>query len=101
VVLEESAVRGAVVDPPALGVDHGDQVADVFRDEPEALLAFLQLLHGAPVLGDVAEAPPPAYRLPFAQLRPGIALENSAVLEFDGVEALQPGMRVEVAHLRA
>jgi len=34
-------------------------------------------------------------------LRPGVALENAAVLELDGVEALLSGMRVKRAHLGA
>src|SRR5258706_8836824 len=82
-VLEHAAVRGAVVDAPALGIHHGDEVADVFRYQAKAFLALAQLLLGAPVLGNVTEAPDPTYRLAVDELRPGIALEDPAVLELD------------------
>jgi len=95
------SARRAVVDAPALGVDQGDQVSDVLRDQPEPLFAFAQLLLGAPVLGDVAETPHPADRLPLDELGSGIALEDAAVAELDRVEALQAGMRVELRHLLA
>src|SRR5207247_2527869 len=80
VVLEDGPVGRAVVDAPALGVDHRDQVADVLGDEAKALFALAQLFLGAAVLGHVAEAPHPADRLSLDELRPGVALEGQAVL---------------------
>src|SRR6266849_6767376 len=50
-VLEDGPVGGAVVDAPAFGVDHRDQVANVLGDEAEALFALAQLLFRVPVLG--------------------------------------------------
>src|SRR6266851_5709943 len=100
-VLEDGPVGRTVVDAPALGVDHGDQIADVLGDEAEALFALAQLFLGVPVLGHVAEAPHPADRLSLDELGPGIAFEDAAVLELDGVETLPAGIRIERIHLVA
>src|SRR6266581_5434361 len=100
-VLEDGPVGRTVVDAPALGVDHGDQIADVLGDEAKALFALAQLFLGVAVFGHVAEAPHPAYRLPLDELGPGIAFEDAAVLELDGVETLLAGIRIERIHLVA
>jgi len=84
-----------------LGVDERDQIAHVLRDQAKALLALSQPFLRAPVLGDVAKAPYAADRLSLDELRPGVAFEDAAVLELDGVEAFLPGMVVELAHLPA
>src|SRR4029077_12442851 len=101
VVLEQAAVRRAVVDAPALGGEESNQIAHFLRDQAKALLALSQPFLRAPVLGDVAEAPYAADRLPLDELRPGVALEDAAVLELDRIEAFLPGMFVEFAHLPA
>src|SRR5467141_1343564 len=100
-VLEDGPVGRAVVDAPAFGVDHGDQIADVLGDEAKALFALAQLFLGAAVFGHVAEAPDPADRLPLDELGPGIAFEDAAVPELDGVETLLAGNRIERVHLVA
>src|SRR6267143_497430 len=100
-ILEYGPVGRTVVDAPALGVDHGDQIADVLGDESETLFALAQLFLGAPVLGHVAEAPDPADGLPLDELGPGIALEDATVLERDRVETLPAGIRIERIHLVA
>jgi len=100
-VLEDGPVGRAVVDAPAFGVDHGDQVADVLGDEAKALFALAQFFLGTAVLGHVAEAPDPPDRLPLDELGPGIALEDAAVPELDGVETLLAGIRIERVHLVA
>src|SRR5258708_2588736 len=56
-------------------------------------------LFRAPALGDVAKAPDSPHRPPGDILRARITLEDAPVLEFDRVEALGLGMRVQLLHL--
>src|SRR5207248_5246782 len=81
---------------PVLG---GDQVRIDVDDLPEEPALAPQRVCDAPCLRDVPKAPDPADRPSLDRLRPRVALEASAVLELEHVEALGIGGRVELPDL--
>ena len=99
-IVSEHALKGRTgVERAAMGVHNRDHVGGVLHERSEALLALPEGDLGPLAVRDVSEAPDaPAHAL-FAEERPRISFEDTAVFELDRVEALVR-TPVQFLHLR-